>query len=384
MSVIQSLAKSAPTPPSSIPRHSPGAYGAAMGLGRASVVPSLANAAQLDLMRGLSSVFRPAAEIFIASIMVIDVFALWLPRVLGALFRGADKPKAPKDASTLTKATTYLKGLNWNNAWEETWREVCSGPALFFWPTILFSMARKGFGGRAVELKQPVLESLTERYSELTPSKGSKAKALDAGWHKLLPKVFTELETAPKEFKTFMDGWFKKFSQLLSEQPIGSKNKEYVRKLEQHEKALMDKVLDLNRTHNPKKRFYKYDHILASFGDKPSLKPVSEVFNTLVNFRDLVRTAKRKTAHESAALKPLLKGVYHRILRAKALYSVLSVGITLAFLSRLVFWAQKNNNYPANRHVPLGGQKSASGVAGGFKQWAKAPLIIPNFKEWAR
>jgi len=87
---------------------------------------------------------------FLAGVMLVDVFALWVPRAYNALFRGAMDYKPSEDPVAQRKqgldkffytTNERFKRLNWPNFIEECGREFASGPGFFIWPTMILSGA---------------------------------------------------------------------------------------------------------------------------------------------------------------------------------------------------------------------------------------------------
>ena len=102
--------------------------------------------------RGLEPLFRATQE-YVWELMLLDVIAVWLPRIGNALERGRvgvslnqivlDPKYQDKSSGSQFKtwAKKNIKGLNWPNGLEETWREIQSAPMLLFVQSMFFGIA---------------------------------------------------------------------------------------------------------------------------------------------------------------------------------------------------------------------------------------------------
>lgn len=101
--------------------------------------------------------FQLITESFMWNFFVQDFFSLWVPRVSSALRRGRDKynpetdPKFQK-GKPLRQWMRHLyknvAGLNYKNSWEETLREVETGPGIFVFPAAIVGWSASKLWGK--------------------------------------------------------------------------------------------------------------------------------------------------------------------------------------------------------------------------------------------
>lgn len=100
----------------------------------------------------MATVFQPITEQFVWQFLTNDVLALWLPRIGNALRRGRNvydiKKETDPEVRDMSPQQQLLyhwymnaKGLNYKNAFEETMREVETGPVIFAAPSVLIALA---------------------------------------------------------------------------------------------------------------------------------------------------------------------------------------------------------------------------------------------------
>ncbi len=102
---------------------------------------------------GAASIFGPVTEQYIFGFFAQDVVALWIPRIINALRRGRNEYNPNEDPNLrkghplqqkLHALYMNIKGLNYPNCREETFREVETGPGLIIVQSaIAFGLAAK-------------------------------------------------------------------------------------------------------------------------------------------------------------------------------------------------------------------------------------------------
>jgi hypothetical protein len=119
--------------------------------------------------------FQKLTEVFLWSYIGVDLTCLWIPRITNSLLTGAvpydprQDPKAkdlpfPKQAARW--ASGNIEGLNWKNLYEETKREIASGPGILAIPALVFIGARQILKKRPLELSYPALEGLGQGFQQ--------------------------------------------------------------------------------------------------------------------------------------------------------------------------------------------------------------------------
>lgn len=180
---------------------------------------------------GLNPVTKPAEFFqlvrgnFVWEFLMLDVAALWLPRIFNSLRRGAKKydqhadPEA-KNRHPIAQFGHWIykttAGLNYANAFEETMREMESGPVMFIMPSVVMATASAMAWGRLAntmshgDLKRfhGAFKSLVDGYrpGELNPYYNfrntnpgvMKYKLLRDYMNGLLKQHFVELGAADK------------------------------------------------------------------------------------------------------------------------------------------------------------------------------------------
>lgn len=360
---------------------------------RLATTPSATQGLTMAVSNGLAKIFRPVLENIIVGIMVVDVFAMWVPRVFGALTRGAFNYSPKTDPQAQGKTGWDLKkhvfkkridGLNWINAFEETMREVASGPALFVWPTLIFMAARRGAAKTGIELSYGPLTKLTDTLAHTLEQQGAKAsdKSLKGALKQTIMGLFgdeTMLKTKmPEHGKTYgehLTQWTDRLVEAFWKQnPARSKPlsaSAYESTLEHLKKDLCQTIEGYNRLHHAESRFYNYDKTLVKWLnrlDSKGLKKTIELdkegklpmiaAGKLVEHLDKWKDFLHQVDHvhmkaPSKPLVPIMEGLRQTLTIKKAALSLGTIGFTLLFLFRLVYWAQSHNNYEANRLIPL-------------------------------
>jgi hypothetical protein len=161
--------------------------------------------------RLMEPLFRATQE-YVWELMLLDVVALWIPRIWNALDRGRVKTSLnqvvmdPKhqEKPSLSQFGTYIKkniqGLNWPNGIEETWREIQAAPMLLLVQSMLYGIAvEHDVAKRGVLLAKSDLEPMNKAFASYIAEKGPKAEALmkqKGGLHKLTTEFYTNITKA--------------------------------------------------------------------------------------------------------------------------------------------------------------------------------------------
>lgn len=132
------------------------------------------------------SIFQPVAESYLIGFTVQDVFGLWFPRIWNSLERGRIhyNPKHDPDAAKRSAASPMdqkryalqqnLKGLNWWNGFEETAREVQSGPGYLLVQSIFVAAATAWcLGGRSLMMSVKNLDTYTSHLNHVLQTMGT-------------------------------------------------------------------------------------------------------------------------------------------------------------------------------------------------------------------
>lgn len=179
--------------------------------------------------RVFEPLFRATTE-YIWELMMLDVVALWLPRIYNALSRGRVKtsmeqiksdPRYERQSEQSQKATWVrknLSGLNWSNGIEETWREIQSAPmvlvaqSLFYGSLMKSDVARKAVLLGKKDLAPLVTEFQTyanQHFAQNRPiqklSTQEFRKFCQGFTEHLMQPSFSQLATDPIELRYIQD-----------------------------------------------------------------------------------------------------------------------------------------------------------------------------------
>ena len=103
------------------------------------------------------AIFQPVTESYLIGFTVQDVIGLWFPRIFNSLERGRIRYNPAQDPDTSKRTESEqrnhaiketIKGLNWWNGFEETAREVQSGPGYLLAQSIFVGIATSYWLGR--------------------------------------------------------------------------------------------------------------------------------------------------------------------------------------------------------------------------------------------
>lgn len=342
------------------------------------VVPSQAQSLGFGFLNGLAKIFRPTIENFLIGALAVDAVALWVPRVVSAAFRGAVKYDPTLDPTMNGKSPWQVKkhslienfkGLNWINVWEETWREVATVPAAFMFPTLVYIFARKSYGKMASELSYAKLTSMADTFRHSLKDFSYTPENYRAAMTNFIKELIvdTRMRKAAhpngKTYNEFLDNWAKR----LIDEFYASKTqpaKETRNSMEQLKKEFTIAVHEYNRQHQPKTRLYKYDHAVIRWNQRhrienhskwnTSVESTEQLFDDLVRWKDFAfEVEKRYNPKSGKMIGTVIEKVRKNLIIRKALYSIVSIVATLAFLFKLVKWAQFHDKYEANRLVQL-------------------------------
>ncbi|MCA9799114.1 MAG: hypothetical protein KC474_06150 [Cyanobacteria bacterium HKST-UBA04] len=374
----------------------------AVRFGSQDLSPTLLQSMGRSSKKFLAGVFQPATENFLVGIMIIDFFAVWLPRIWNALTRGAYEYEPNKDPKLAGKTgldrklhewTERAKRLNIPNGIEETWREVLSGPFLFIWPTLFFSMAKRGYGQKAVEMPVPTLRQFSQTFAAKMKSVpahlGATPEEMKTYNRAFIDHLLSDTTTharpmvkptlhqseLAKHLKPTYGEFFKSWSRQLvdtlhqlDESPTAGAKKT----LESLRKQFVEAVETYNRHYRPEKAFFNYDKIRVNLLDslkstaqravyKDELMGAETFFENLVQWHDFTKTAaanRGKAALKHLDWPNLIERVRRNVTTLKAGYTVSTVLITTAILIQLTKWTQSYENYEANRLMQLGGDNN--------------------------
>lgn len=129
----------------------------------------------------LLPLFEKISEVFLWGFLASDMVSMWVPRITTSLATGAIPydPRQDPEAQNLPfpqqigrYARKNVQGLNWINLWEETKRELASGPGTLMVGALLFLAARRGFRNRAIELPFPAMDSLCNGFKKHLQAQG--------------------------------------------------------------------------------------------------------------------------------------------------------------------------------------------------------------------
>jgi len=345
--------------------------------------PNFMQQVQLQSGNVLAKVFRPVSEVFLVGIMVGDFFGFWVPRVGNALKRGAFDYNPNTDPVLATKKTPWqrkqyifwqrVKRLNWRNAFEETMREIASGPALFLFPTLVFSIATKLYGKSSIELSTPMLKQFAAAL-EAQPGDGAFKDRMKTFLNGFLgDEAFhnTAIEGTQETYGQFFKHWTNDFVDTVDGAKLARMNgsfnraqrKAYREKLTHLQQQLEKTVIHYNREHHANTLFYQYETLPIRWLKKATHgAPVFEtertavrpLFENLLRWKDFafqVEKSWKKWPTQSLAI--IIKRVRNKTTILKAGFTLTVYATTLSFLFHLVQWAQRYNHYEANRLIPL-------------------------------
>lgn len=365
-----------------------------------------------SLLNGSVNTFQNITEVFLWGFMAQDMVAMWLPRVWTSLQVGKqpyDPNQDPqmKDKPFGHQAKAWLannwKGLNWVNFFEETKREVATGPGLLAVPALAFVLNR-AVANPATELSASAIETLGEglktNLKDKTYTSGQKNEFIkDAKTY--LKQVFADTEFAKKhEHEQLISEWIESeldASVEHAEKPapkrLGS-NFRQAFSLEKEPEALSSNRKKLDTAiweFNCKNRINKYE--LAD-GVMEDTKPLNNRGNTWISYQpDALEKVKTKAADKGtqkeaiAEAKNLVRqtsfaqvqndvsrmgGYLNKIwdnfekaghadigeatektmkelTRNKWLFGGGVTLLTAAYLVRLAFWSQNHDSYQATR-----------------------------------
>jgi len=350
---------------------------------------------------------------FLAGVMLVDVFALWLPRAYNALFRGAMDYKPSEDPIAQRKQglnkflyTTHerFKRLNWPNFIEECGREFASGPGFFIWPTLILSGAALKFfnpyktglhlGHHDITSLGKVYQSqLGEKSLESMKKKGSwtgefqkfvhniidedallkDLKPEDkATYSKQLKQITADLEKHLTDYRNDPTAWAKRiggnikrwFNKTPDTTPLGM--------VEKTQQQLVNLVEDINK-HNVFGRHIKENWLpvknkiftLETAAGEHSVVKVGDFTKKLARWFDVHHAFEKQVENlpkgfTGTTLGQLVEHADKRLMKTKTGYMIATVALTIGFLFKLVTWTQHHDSYVANRNLDLVGTGAAN------------------------
>jgi len=336
--------------------------------------PNLGQAIELRFNNALTPFFRLTLEDFLAGVMLIDVFALWMPRATNALTRGAVDYNPKKDPKAQEKtgwrkelyiAGERLKRLNLPNFIEECGREIASGPGFFVFPTLVFALARRGSSfKRALHLSQNNIQNLAHHYHNTRASmpRETNANKIFQEFAQSLIDKGALLQSVPhatrKQDAHALNKSINHFTDAIA-QATTQRSRETKKTLHEARTALKDTILDINRS-----VFARTNNHLVPLPKSMSLNfgsgiKVGDWIQTLEQWHPVHQRIQKQLGSQSGKvnLAQHIAQTTQRLLVEKAVYVTATMVSTLAFLYQLVRWTQGHDTYVANRTMPLHGQK---------------------------
>lgn len=349
-------------------------------------------------------------EKFLWSFLALDVLGMWLLRMKVALERGRIPYDANQDPSMQGKPLTVqvkksvvenTKGLNWINFIEEASRELATGPGVLIIPTLLFSIARRGFAQQATILGYSPLKQLSQGFIQhldalpadhVLKQPGLPQDAFQTAYRDTLKQYVGGLLNDPKLAGTNLAEAFTANPALkkalsaeqlaeLPDKPMG----EYFAEKMNHwldtayqtvdgkaEKAaqrqqlagieaplktlLMERYNKTLKIADHPDVLYQADVVKFKHGEKS----LSTFFEELHRWTDYAETvAKEHLKTPGSKLVDVAKGVYQRTIAKKGLLNIGAVALCGSYLIYLAKLVQSHDQYPGERLSHLNQQKTA-------------------------
>lgn len=358
--------------------------------------PSLLEKVGFNSKRSLAGIFQPVLENFLVGIMVIDFFAVWLPRIWNSLSRGAYDYKPEKDPKAQQKTgwdkKWYVlkergKRLNWQNGIEETWREVLSGPFLFVWPTVFFSAAKKFYGKKSLEMPYGTLKEFSDTFGAQLKDVPEQGFNFAQQTKQFVNQLFADEKmrkatmvkptkmgsVLANQLKPTYHDFFNQWSNQLIETLQSTKSpKGQAKTLDLLRQQLVEAVESYNRHYLPEKQFLSYDKVpvklwaQAEKGAKWLFKPTNAdtLFENLVQFHDFTNQVNQsRTKFPFKALPQVVDRVRKNVMTLKTGYSIGTILITTYLLMELTKLTQSFESYQANRLIPIDEEEAAKQAA---------------------
>jgi hypothetical protein len=367
-----------------------------------------------SLLNGSVNTFQNITEVFLYGFLAQDMLAMWLPRVWSSLQVGKHSYDPNQDPKMKDKPfgahmkawlTANWKGLNWVNFFEETKREVATGPGLLAVPALAFVLNR-AMANPAIELSASSIETLgeglkthlKEHCKDKTYTSGQKKEFIqDAKAY--LKRLFADTDFAKQNEQSISD-WIESevessFEHVKKQgvQRLGSKVKKAFSPEKESEalslnrKKLDTAIWEFNKSH----RINKYD---LGNGVIEDTNPLNNRGKTWVSHQpDALKLKVAKAGHQEtqkeaiAESKNLVKQVQFaevqndvsriggylnkiwdnfekaghvnigdatektmkELTRNKWLFGGGVTLLTAAYLVRLAFWSQNHDSYQATR-----------------------------------
>lgn len=156
--------------------------------------------------------FENINENYISGFVATDVGGIWLARIATSLVTGRIpyNPQQDPEAQNLSlphQVARYtiknLQGLNWINFWEETKREIASGPGVLMASGLTFLAARHWLKGSIV-LPFPVMQGLCAGFQQHLDARGGDI-GQESHYREALANYITSLFADPKIRTTHLD-----------------------------------------------------------------------------------------------------------------------------------------------------------------------------------
>ncbi|MBY0450804.1 MAG: hypothetical protein K2X01_09300 [Cyanobacteria bacterium] len=333
----------------------------------------------------LEKVFQNIVEIFLWAFIAQDVVSMWVPRIEVSLTRGrvhydpttdpSNQGLTPRQqmAKSLVK---NIKGLNWPNLYEETMREVATGPGVLMVPTVIYSIARRTFGKQASEMGYQPLSKMAHTFMDHLKGADSKKltqkHAYTQSVQSFVRNLFqdTEFEKAKlasgQSGKAFLDNWSGRWAEQLFNNDHSTRDKA----LGELSHELTTAVEGFNRKHPRMAELLKtqtdvtvtkvrlFKRAAAEKAGKAAVfKPsvdfikAGDLTGYLTKFNDFMRTVYEEKVgkHVGDQFAALANKIYHRLTVRKAIMGLSATLLTGIYLTYLVKLTQHNDSYVANR-----------------------------------
>jgi hypothetical protein len=352
--------------------------------------------------------FQKISEVYIASFLALDAIGFYVPRIGNAAATGREKFDPSKDPATRDLPfreqvklwiTGNIRGLNWGNLREETFREFATGPGLLIIPSILYVYASRTLGRTGIHLRHQALNELCDGFSrhlQNTPLQKISAGDLNlADYRREMGNYINSIfrDTAMREtvmpdgkgtYGAFLDDWSQRWAKAMELKGDKAARKKQETALAQLSAELQEKLVTFNKTHRLKSYtmngktigahttdslLHRVDHVWAAYGAnaEPKQVPLGQVLQDLSKWTDVAggifRTQTEKLAGMTDVKLPeVVEFVRRKVMAHKTLFGLSATLLGTAYLFKLVFWTQRLKSYPATRLLhdqPPGGHEAS-------------------------
>jgi hypothetical protein len=157
--------------------------------------------------------FENIHENYLANFVATDVGGIWLARITTSLVTGRVPydPRQDPEAQNLSmphQVARYtlknIQGLNWINFWEETKREIASGPGVLMASALTFLAARQMLRKGTIVLPFPVIQGLCGGFRQHLAARGGDIRQ-ESHYRKALADYIASLFDDPEMRATRLD-----------------------------------------------------------------------------------------------------------------------------------------------------------------------------------